>query len=101
MQNKEYAYKLVDKDHFDTIAHIVTELLEVKSLFTQWSSKSNDIEIINKLLAEHISKQTSNLNNEIKLAISQCILKEFSTENNKNFELYKTWIEAVRGGKIR
>ncbi|QWH39342.1 ATP-binding protein [Bacillus mycoides] len=97
----EYANKLLDKDHFDIIAHTVTELLEVKNLFSQWSSKTSDIQNLNAVLAEHISKYTSGLNNEIKLSISHCILKEFSTENNKNFELYKTWVEAVRGGEIR
>ncbi|MGG3449766.1 ATP-binding protein [Domibacillus aminovorans] len=93
--------ELISKDHFDVIASIVAELLEVEDSLSQRLAKLNNIETVNKELMEHVDKYTRNLDDEVKLAIRQCVLRDCSIKDKKNIEIYKAWIEAVRGGRIR
>ncbi|WP_274307957.1 ATP-binding protein [Solibacillus daqui] len=99
--DKEYQTYLLDKTHFDVLAEVVCELLSEKNHLKHLLTSSSEIESINLKLNEHISQNTTGLNSEMKLAISQCLLKSTANESVKHFEVYKTWIEAVRGGKIR
>ena len=99
--DKEYQGYILEKTHFNILAEVVSELLSERNQIKQLLEANIEIEAINTKLHEHISKNTVGLNSEMKLAISQCLLKSTSNESAKHFDVYKNWIEAVRGGRIR
>lgn len=101
ISDKDYQSFLLDKDHFDVLSETICELLDGKLYLVQLLTKTSEVESINRQLNEYIQKNTTGLSSELRLAISQCLLKSIANENVKNFDVYKTWIEAVRGGKIR
>lgn len=99
--DKDYQSFLLDKDHFDILSETVCELLDGKIYLSQLLTKTSEVKLINLKLNEYIHQNTTGLNAEMQLAISQCLLKSIANESVRNFEIYKNWIEEVRGGKIR
>ncbi len=80
---------------------VVSELLIERNQIKQLLEANIEVESINTKLIEHITKNTIGLNSEMKLAVAQCVLKSTANEGSKHFDVYKSWIQAIRGGKIR
>ncbi|MGE7673452.1 ATP-binding protein [Lysinibacillus sp. NPDC094403] len=100
IKKESYRKELFAKDMFDELSKVVYELLDGKTNLRKFTNESSCIKELNRYLYEFIEKQAPGLSHEYKMATIQCLLHTECVIAHKR-ELYDTWIEAVRGGKIK
>lgn len=99
VHEESYKSKLFKKDMFGELSKVVYELFDVKTNVSKFMKESHNIKELNRNLYEFIEKQIPGLSHEYIMATIQCLLHTEEIMNKR--EIYDSWIEAVRGGKIK
>lgn len=86
---------------FTETAELVYRLLDVSKLNRFVPASLEQIDYMHQQLQTFIQEQTNALSKEYVLAAIQSLLRFQSQGDERKFELYEAWIEAVRGGMIR
>lgn len=92
---------LWDNSHFETLAGMVSELLNIKNKVNRYVLDSNDYDELSSRLCAGVKERVSESSQELCLAISQCLMKNFSTDSEQNLSIYAAWHESVlKGGAM-
>lgn len=102
---KEYISKnelaIWEIEHFDKLSSLVTELLECKMIVKSTIESVTNFEILTVELGNFIKERTLGLSNDTILAISQCLLKDYSMESKEALEIYSAWRHEIeQGGRV-
>lgn len=88
-------------EQFPQLAELVTRLFDSTKLTEPLHHKLLSPEQVHCQLKDAIGQQTSNLDAEHVQATIHSLLRHQATIDARQLELYESWVEAVRGGKIR
>lgn len=96
---KEYGYlKVWDNSNFEVLAEIVSEIINGKSLIKNIAYRSKNYEELNSKINKVLDEVSVDLNDEMKLTVTQCLLKNISRDSEENLEIYTGWVNDLRGG---
>ena len=93
--------RIWETSNFEKLSKIVTNLIIDKSNLKKLIITRNNFEDLNKELVNLIERNIKIEDNELKLAISQSLMKEFSLESKEALEIYSVWREFVAGGNVK
>ena len=93
--------RIWETSNFEKLSKIVTNLIIDKSNLKKLIITRNNFEDLNKELVNLIERNIKIEDNELKLAISQSLMKEFSLESKEALEIYSVWREFVTGGNVK
>ena len=93
--------RIWETNNFEKLSKIVTNLIIDKSNLKKLIITINNFEDLNKELVNLIERNIKIEDNELKLAISQSLMKEFSLESKEALEIYSVWREFVTGGNVK
>lgn len=82
-------------ENFDKLSQLVTEILDCKVLLENKVKNVENFNVLTSELCSIIEKSTINLNEETKLAICQCLLKDYSKESDEKLEIYAAWRKNI------
>ncbi len=86
--------------HFGLLSRIVCELLGVSNRVERFIQEAGTFPELNKKLNHLIDTKLRDVPESIKLSIGQCLMKNYSTDNEDNLRIYAVWRNDVvnRGG---
>ena len=91
-----------ENSNFDKLSELVVELLECKVLVENAVKNVENYKILTDELSQIIEKATINLNIKTRLAVCQCLLKDYSKHGNEKLEIYAAWRKEIdNGGLLR
>ena len=93
--------RIWETNNFEKLSKIVTNLIIDKSNLKKLIITRNNFEDLNKELVNLIERNIKIEDNELKLAISQSLMKEFSLESKEALEIYSVWRKFVTGGNVK
>ena len=94
--------KIWENKNFEKLSKIVTNLIIDKNNLKKLIITRSNFEDLNRELVNLIERNVKIEDNELKLAISQSLMKEFSLEGKDALEIYSVWREfVVTGGNIK
>ena len=94
--------KIWKNNNFEKLSKIVTNLIIDKNNLKKLIITKSNFEDLNRELVNLIERSVKIEDNELKLAISQSLMKEFSLEGKDALEIYSVWREfVVTGGNIK
>ena len=94
--------KIWENDNFEKLSKMVANLIVDKNNLKKLIVTKSNFEDLNRELLNLIEKNVKIEDNELKLAISQSLMKEFSLESKTALEIYSAWREfVVTGGNIK
>ena len=94
--------KIWENKNFEKLSKIVTNLIIDKNNLKKLIITRSNFEDLNRELVNLIERNVKIEDNELKLAISQSLTKEFSLEGKDDLEIYSVWREfVVTGGNIK
>ena len=94
--------KIWKNNNFEKLSKIVTNLIIDKNNLKKLIITRSNFEDLNRELVNLIERSVKIEDNELKLAISQSLMKEFSLEGKDALEIYSVWREfVVTGGNIK
>lgn len=94
--------KIWENKNFEKLSKIVTNLIIDKNNLKKLIITRSNFEDLNSELVNLIERSVKIEDNELKLAISQSLMKEFSLEGKDALEIYSVWREfVVTGGNIK
>ena len=94
--------KIWKNNNFEKLSKIVTNLIIDKNNLKKLIITRSNFEDLNRELVNLIERSVKIEDNELKLAISQSLMKEFSLEGKDALEIYSVWREfVVKGGNIK
>ena len=94
--------KIWENKNFEKLSKIVTNLIIDKNNLKKLIITRSNFEDLNRELVNLIERSVKIEDNELKLAISQSLMKEFSLEGKDALEIYSVWREfVVTGGNIK
>lgn len=87
---------------FSKLSELTSELLGVRNRVNRYVAEATDFDELSRLLHSLVHDQIEDVSDEVCLSISQCLMKQFSTEDDENLEIYAAWRESVlkRGGLL-
>lgn len=91
-----------EDEQFEQLSELVSELLDSSGKVKRYVRESANFEELSQRLHQFITERTPGVSEEICLAVSQCLMKEFSVKSCENLEIYAAWRECVvkRGGLL-
>ena len=93
--------KIWKNSNFEKLSKIVTNLIVDKNNLKKLIITRSNFEDLNRELVSLIERNAKIEDNELKLAISQSLMKEFSLESKEALEIYSVWREFVVGGNVK
>lgn len=94
--------KIWKNNNFEKLSKIVTNLIIDKNNLKKLIITRSNFEDLNRELVNLIERSVKIEDNELKLAISQSLMKEFSLEGKDALEIYSVWREfVVTGGNVK
>lgn len=78
-------------DAFAEMAKLLVDVIDCRKLVRQAIQSASDYEKLSTLLDGILRKSACDLTHELALAAQQCLMKDFSLQNNKNIEIYSMW----------
>ena len=94
--------KIWKNNNFEKLSKMVTNLIVDKNNLKKLIITRSNFEDLNRELVNLIERSVKIEDNELKLAISQSLMKEFSLEGKDALEIYSVWREfVVTGGNIK
>lgn len=94
--------KIWKNNNFEKLSKIVTNLIIDKNNLKKLIITRSNFEDLNRELVNLIERSVKIEDNELKLAISQSLMKEFSLEGKDALEIYSVWRKfVVTGGNIK
>ncbi|WP_455036349.1 ATP-binding protein [Leptotrichia massiliensis] len=93
--------KIWENNNFEKLSKIVTNLIVDRNNLKKLIITKSNFEDLNKELVNLIEKNVNIEDDELKLAILQSLMKEFSLESKTAFEIYSAWREFVTGGNVK
>ena len=94
--------KIWENNNFEKLSKIVTNLIVDRNNLKKLIITRSNFEDLNKELVNLIEKNANIEDDELKLGISQSLMKEFSLESKTALEIYSAWREfVVTGGNIK
>ena len=94
--------KIWENNNFEKLSKMVTNLIVDKNNLKKLIITRSNFEDLNRELVNLIERSVKIEDNELKLAISQSLMKEFSLEGKDALEIYSVWREfVVTGGNIK
>ncbi|MBY0124389.1 ATP-binding protein [Bacillus sp. S/N-304-OC-R1] len=86
-------------EYFAELSQVVSNLIDGKAIVTKLIGNSSDFNDFNSHINRDIEQLTEGLSNEMKLSITQCLLKNCSQDSPENAEIYSAWVTSER--KVR
>lgn len=80
--------------NFDKLSNLISELIGSKKIENK-IIKSKNFEDLTNVLYDEINAKKIDLSEELKLSICQCLMKEFSKENDENLTIYAAWRKFI------
>lgn len=94
--------KIWENKNFEKLSKIITNLIIDKNNLKKLIITRSNFEDLNRELVNLIERSVKIEDNELKLAISQSLMKEFSLEGKDALEIYSVWREfVVTGGNVK
>ena len=94
--------KIWENKNFEKLSKIITNLIIDKNNLKKLIITRSNFEDLNRELVNLIERSVKIEDNELKLAISQSLMKEFSLEGKDALEIYSVWREfVVKGGNVK
>lgn len=93
--------KIWENKNFEKLSKIITNLIIDKNNLKKLIITRSNFEDLNRELVNLIERSVKIEDNELKLAISQSLMKEFSLESKEALEIYSVWREFVTGGNVK
>lgn len=94
--------KIWENKNFEKLSKIITNLIIDKNNLKKLIITRSNFEDLNRELVNLIERSVKIEDNELKLAISQSLMKKFSLEGKDALEIYSVWREfVVTGGNIK
>lgn len=94
--------KIWENNNFEKLSKIVTNLIIDKNNLKKLIITRSNFEDLNRELVGLIERNAKIEDNELKLAISQSLMKEFSLEGKDALEIYSVWREfVIKGGNVK
>ena len=94
--------KIWENKNFEKLSKMVTNLIVDKNNLKKLIITRSNFEDLNRELVNLIERSVKIEDNELKLAISQSLMKEFSLEGKDALEIYSVWREfVVKGGNVK
>lgn len=84
-----------DDSQFEMLAGMVGELLNIKNKVSRYVLDSNNYDELSHRLCAGIEERIKETSQELNLAISQCLMKNFSIDSEQNLSIYAAWRESV------
>ena len=92
---------IMTENAFKNLSDVVVEILDVKEKLYRFIEIGDNCELLQQELNKEIERCTIKSSNELKLAISQCIMREIVEFDVRQIELYSRWREfAVEQRKL-
>ncbi|MEG2893055.1 MAG: ATP-binding protein [Clostridium sp.] len=85
---------------FNELSEIVTEFISDKPTIDKIIRREKNFVNLNTSLKRIIDNQVDNIDNEVKVAIAQCFMKEFSKSNDSGLEVYAAWRNDILERKV-
>lgn len=87
---------------FSKLSELTAELLSAKNKVDRYVIESQSFDELSSHLSSLIHEKVEDVSDEICLAVSQCLMKEFSSESEDNVNIYAAWRDSVmkRGGLL-
>lgn len=94
--------RLWEDARFDQLSGLVGELLGTKNRVDRAVREAGDFDELSESLDRLIRDRVDGVSDEICLAVSQCLMREFASGNEENLKIYAGWRESVvkRGGLV-
>ena len=86
---------LWEDSKFDVLSNIVGELLNIRNKVNKYVLDANDFDELSNKLDIAIQERLSEPSHEICLAVSQCLMKNFSADGEQNLNIYAAWRESI------
>ena len=89
-----------EDENMAALSELVVELICTKSTVERYVREAQDFPELSSNLKSLIKGRIENASNELTLAISQCMMKDFADGSEDNLKIYAGWRECVveRGG---
>lgn len=94
--------RLWEDVRFDQLSGLVGELLGTKKRVDRFVREAGDFYELSESLDRLIRERVDGVSDEICLAVSQCLMREFASGSEENLRIYAGWRESVvkRGGLV-
>lgn len=88
--------------NFEMLSAQVVELMDCRNRVERLIANARNFDDLNIGLSQLICKQFDGVTDEISLTLSQCFMKDYSSRDEENVEIYSAWREIVkkRGGLL-
>ena len=92
---------LTKSEAFTFLAPLVTNILECRYAVRHAIHSSEGFDHLHEKLAILIKELVPEIDSELSLAAEQCLMKDFSIQNEKNIQIYQAWVKYIElQGKI-
>ena len=81
--------------NFEYLAGMVSELFEKSINVNNLIRSAKTFEALTDMMLKEIGKQTERLSHEIQLSLCQCLMKDFSKENDEKLTIYAAWRKDI------
>lgn len=99
--NSEKKITLTTPEAFSSLAPLVTDILDCRHAVRHAIDISEDFDHLHAKLDVLIKGLAPEIDSELALATEQCLMKDFSTQNEKNIPIYRSWVKNIElRGKI-
>lgn len=85
-----------DEDNFESLAKVVSAVLNGKLLIKQIVETSSDFDVLTDTLMHTVGEKVQGMSAEYLLAASQCLMRAESSESDDYKEIYSAWITNLR-----
>lgn len=87
-------------DAFADTAQLLVDVLDCRKLVQHAIQSASDYGHLSTLLDDLLHRSASELSQELTLATQQCLMKDFSLQNDRNVEIYSMWRAHHQTGSI-
>lgn len=93
--------RIWNDDKFDVLSELVSRLIADKSEIDNVVISSVNFEKLTLALINQVIQKTDNLSPELMLSVCQCLMKDFSKDDEEKLEIYAAWRMSVKEGYVK
>ncbi len=87
-------------NHFEFLSRLITEVLSLKTEVSKLAENASSFEQLTQKLSDLVHDNIPNLPDSLILAVSQCLMRDYSLQNEVCKKIYNAWFQNVRESQV-
>lgn len=87
-------------NNFESLSQLVTSILSAKFEVKKIANNTGNFEGLTSSLSDLVSEKVEGLSDELKLAASQCLMRDYSLDGDVEKKIYNAWFQTIKNSQL-